>query len=677
MYTGSGVLHRPRSARRPKANPREARMAPPPSEPAARSPRIRTFRKAGNVALGVSSGAKTRKQRLTSGPPAGAKDLSLREIFDEYCAWGAHSPEHKPTTLDGPKWAKLCRECGFIGPRFSITDADLVFQSARSKGGFYEAGSRQLSFAQFSNALTAVAKRLFPDEEGAVAHAKVARMVEDHGAPEAPVTEFDKRGVFTRLYASYREPDDGSVAGGAGGGGDGGGGDGGGDFGSSHTVSSTHGRKPPPFDGPPSEDPAGFLPRPLQPGEGSPLHDVFLAYCRFGDHTGEETAMDGNKWGKLCRDVGFRAPDGRRLDPAEIDLTFARVKSKASYFEVASRKITFEQFKEGLASIARHLHRDKAESASYGTICRQVELVSSPIVKGTRARTDGVYGRLTSGKPVVERPPRKQPPKSTAVTGFGPGPGSSLEAVFNDYAAFGLPPGQKALGMDNNMWAKLCRDCGLLRRGIDAAAADLAFTKAKSGASRRLNFFTFKDALLLLSEEQNGEAAREAGFNTMVRDIVEHGPPTVHATAVATTGVYGRLADQPEEEVVRKRKAPKKPKPFIVRSLHPKKGSKLHKVFLAFCAFGEHDITRAHETLDNVKWAKMTRETGLLDRHFTATDADLAWSIVKPKSPDGVEETRAMRQIDFRLFKNLLLESVRPHVQAVRIVSARACLARR
>eukprot|EP01065_Artemidia_motanka_P011620 TRINITY_DN16298_c0_g1_i1.p1 TRINITY_DN16298_c0_g1~~TRINITY_DN16298_c0_g1_i1.p1 ORF type:complete len:456 (+),score=114.60 TRINITY_DN16298_c0_g1_i1:87-1454(+) len=70
-------------------------------------------------------------------------------------------------------------------------------------------------------------------------------------------------------------------------------------------------------------------------------------------------------------------------------------------------------------------------------------------------------------------------------------------------------------------------------------------------------------------------------------------------------------------------------------------------VFASFCAFGSGGHAKAE--LDNAKFAKMCRDTGILDRHFTPTDADLIFSKAKP---------RGGRTIDFHVFRQQVVSEI-------------------
>lgn len=50
--------------------------------------------------------------------------LQLNDAFLKFAAYGTRQPE---TQMDGKNFSKLCKDCGLIDKKFSLTDADLTF----------------------------------------------------------------------------------------------------------------------------------------------------------------------------------------------------------------------------------------------------------------------------------------------------------------------------------------------------------------------------------------------------------------------------------------------------------------------------------------------------------------------------------------------------------------------
>ena len=80
-----------------------------------------------------------------------AVDASLRAMFDCFAAFG--SSRQGVPELDGVRFAKFCTDTKLIDDRFTLTDVDLTFVRACSKG------RRRIDFDGFSRALGLIAQR--------------------------------------------------------------------------------------------------------------------------------------------------------------------------------------------------------------------------------------------------------------------------------------------------------------------------------------------------------------------------------------------------------------------------------------------------------------------------------------------------------------------------------------
>jgi len=113
-----------------------------------------------------------RRRSSSVGPPSAAcraaapAEASVRASWDAgFSARPACAPTPTPPPLpllDGPRWAKLVREAGLLGPGTGLdsTAADLIFARARAEGVGKAAsgtGARRLSYARFKAALRLVA----------------------------------------------------------------------------------------------------------------------------------------------------------------------------------------------------------------------------------------------------------------------------------------------------------------------------------------------------------------------------------------------------------------------------------------------------------------------------------------------------------------------------------------
>jgi hypothetical protein len=103
---------------------------------------------------------------------------------------------------------------------------------------------------------------------------------------------------------------------------------------------------------------------------------------------------------------------------------------------------------------------------------------------------------------------------------------------FMQFSGFGAK--EKAGEIDNVMFSKLCRECGIINKSCTKTDVDLIFTRAKPKGGRKLNYSQFQMALLYLGEkrfpkiwkEQSKEAAQAA-----VMELIANSPgPMAHAT---------------------------------------------------------------------------------------------------------------------------------------------------
>ena len=94
---------------------------------------------------------------------------------------------------------------------------------------------------------------------------------------------------------------------------------------------------------------SGRLYKELNADTHAKLHETFRAFTRFGSGSGTyreegESAMDGARFAKLCRDA--RIVNGKNVNSISVDIVFAKVKAKGM------RKIKYEQFVDALALLA-------------------------------------------------------------------------------------------------------------------------------------------------------------------------------------------------------------------------------------------------------------------------------------------------------------------------------------
>ena len=124
----------------------------------------------------------------------------LRRIFSQFTRFGAgQSVDPRSTTIrsiDGARFAKLCRDAKILDARVSTISVDIVFAKVKSKG------KRRISYEQFIDALAllAIEKEMSPTEV-------VDMVLESHGPTKTKTTEtesvrlHDDKSTYTGVYA--------------------------------------------------------------------------------------------------------------------------------------------------------------------------------------------------------------------------------------------------------------------------------------------------------------------------------------------------------------------------------------------------------------------------------------------------------------------------------------------
>lgn len=130
---------------------------------------------------------------------------SLHALFDRYCALGAREAGAK--SIDGPRFAKLCKDGGLVGTKLTPTDVDILFSRAVTKG------QRRLDYPQFVSALGLVAEKMKLTNE------QIETKLCSLAGPQLAGTAAEESGVVARMTdttqytGSHRERFDESGAG--------------------------------------------------------------------------------------------------------------------------------------------------------------------------------------------------------------------------------------------------------------------------------------------------------------------------------------------------------------------------------------------------------------------------------------------------------------------------------
>ncbi|XP_061080421.1 tubulin polymerization-promoting protein isoform X1 [Conger conger] len=123
------------------------------------------------------------------------------------------------------------------------------------------------------------------------------------------------------------------------------------------------------------------------PVELTALEESFRRFAIHGDTRATGKDLHGKNWSKLCKDCGVI--DGKSITLTDVDIVFTKVKNKSC------RTITFDQFKEALAELARKRYKDKTGEEAAEEVFKLVE-GKSPIISGvTRAVASPTVSRLT------------------------------------------------------------------------------------------------------------------------------------------------------------------------------------------------------------------------------------------------------------------------------------------
>jgi len=332
------------------------------------------------------------QRRSESPPQPGAQKVltngwgTLERTFQAFCG-------SRPD-MDGKSFAKLCKDCGLLGPGLTSTDVDIVFATVVPKG------QRRINLHQFDEAMYLIAEkkdlhvnevcRLVRRSEGPVRNATKTDAVRFHddkstytgthaqgGADRGGLDPVNKvwgrpRGRDVSLEAtdapfpqprraSTQEwdlgclvqvtppPDSDTNSTPAGGG-------------SSPALTPTPGCTTPDKITTPSHSPSPSLSRP--PAANGIIEDTFRAYC-WG-----KSDMDGKNFAKLCKDCHLVDSS---LSTTDVDVLFAKVVLRGQ------RRIGLNQFMAAMKLLA------EKKGVEMELVSRAVAASHGPVLNSTKA----------------------------------------------------------------------------------------------------------------------------------------------------------------------------------------------------------------------------------------------------------------------------------------------------
>ncbi|TSK20184.1 Tubulin polymerization-promoting protein [Bagarius yarrelli] len=96
--------------------------------------------------------------------------------------------------MHGKNWSKLCKDCGIIDSKsITLTDVDIVFSKVKNKS------ARTITYNQFKEALSELARKRFKDKTGEEAAEEVFKLVEGKSPVIAGVTKAVASPTVSRL----------------------------------------------------------------------------------------------------------------------------------------------------------------------------------------------------------------------------------------------------------------------------------------------------------------------------------------------------------------------------------------------------------------------------------------------------------------------------------------------
>ena len=96
------------------------------------------------------------------------------------------------------------------------------------------------------------------------------------------------------------------------------------------------------------------------------------------------------------------------------------------------------------------------------------------------------------------------------------------DPVYERFMAFSSFGDKTQAGqLDGKLFAKLCKETGIIDKKCTATDVDLIFARAKPKGGRKLDWSTFTDAAVMLAEKRFAKTYKEEGKEAAVRKLYE------------------------------------------------------------------------------------------------------------------------------------------------------------
>jgi len=374
--------------------------------------------------------------------------------------------------------------------------------------------------------------------------------------------------------------------------------------------------------------------------------------------------MDSKTFIKICK--ACKAID-RTFTVNDADLIFARIVSKGQ------RRIGLEQFVSGLQMIAQK------KGISLRALHAALSSLMGPTTYAAKAESIRLHVPTFQGQqgfaPVAHEVQLEKGDMN-------------LERLFFAFTAF-------QPSMDGKTFVKLCHDCGLFGRDFAFADADVIFAKVVPKGQRRINLQQFEEAL------QSVAVKKHMDLVTIYELVSRLVGPVLNATQMERVRFYDDLPVEPrvKDDIRDGIRASRSYTPRRGRSMSPTarpspqfdynfefaedtrredeatpspSHPSMRRAFRSFCG--------SSHGMDGKNFAKLCKDAPLVDKGFTARDADIIFAKVVPHgtrrmNQDQFETALAMvaerKGLSSEVVCNIVAASSGPILQATRADSVR------